>query len=186
MAGAKPTKRALPSEDAALVILPTTTVAVVHSSGDPNDAGPGVMKALYGAAYGLKFALKKRGIEVRLDYPRARWDFHAGADPGGDHMAAGLDGDWALPVPDGTTTADLPQKSEEYPVSVQRWEYGQCAWILHLGPYSDEPATVERLAAFIDSSGLEIAGRHEEWYLSQPSAKVMKTAILYPVRPKTA
>lgn len=184
MADAKTSKRPLPTVDPALVTLPTVTVATVHSSGDPNQVGPGVMKALYGAAYGLKFALKKRGVELRLDYPRARWDFRASADAGGVPMPGGLDGDWALPVPDGTATGDLPQKSEEYPVSVQRWEYGECAWILHLGPYADEPATVERLAAFIDASGLEIAGRHEEWYLSQPSAKVMKTAILYPVRPK--
>jgi hypothetical protein len=54
---------------------------------------------------------------------------------------------------------------------------------MHFGPFADEPPTVERLLAFVGESGLKIRGRHEEWYLSRPGAKAMKTVILYPVEP---
>ena len=39
---------------------------------------------------------------------------------------------------------------------------------------------------FIAASGYEIAGPHEEEYLTQPDAKQMKTIIRYPVRPVSA
>jgi hypothetical protein len=171
----------LPTVEPGLVTLPALTVAVVRSSGDPGEAAQHVMKALYGAAYGLKFALKKRGVEMRMQWPRARWNWTPGADPSG-----GMQGEWALPVPDGTLTADLPQKEEGWPVEVRRWEYGECAWVMHLGAYDAEKPTIARLAEFIDASGLEICGTHEEWYLSQPSAKVPKTVILYQVCPRRA
>lgn len=171
----------LPTAEPSLIALPVVTVAAVHSSGDPSAAGERVMKALYGAAYGLKFALKKRGVEMTMQWPRARWTFAPGAI-----VSANLEGDWALPVPDGTVTADLPQKVEGYPVEVRRWEYGECAWIMHFGGYDAEEPTIARLAAFISEAGMEIAGAHEEWYLSQPSAKVPKTVILYPVRARPA
>jgi hypothetical protein len=177
MAGTTGAKKPLPTSEPGLVTLPDLTVAVVHSTGDPGEAAEYVMKALYGAAYGLKFALKKRGVEMKLEWPRARWAWTPGAPPSGP-----LEGDWALPVPDGTVTEDLAQKVEDWPVAVRRWEYGECVWIMHAGAYDAEEPTVAKLVAFVDESGLEICGVHEEWYLSQPSAKVPKTVILYPVR----
>ena len=80
-----------------------------------------------------------------------------------------------MPVPEGTVEADLPQKSDA-------WHYGKCARIMHLGPYDTEQPTIARLVEFIGQTGYEIAGMHEEWYLSQPSAKVPKTVILFPAR----
>lgn len=168
-----------PKTDPYFITLPDVTVATVHSSGAPSDAAPEVIKALYGAVYGLKSALKKQGIEMKPGTVRARWDLTSVQEPAGQ-----LEGDWAVPVPDGTVEADLPQKSDAYHVSVARWTYGECARILHLGAYDAEEPTVAKLVSFIDEGGYEIAGMHEEWYLSRPSAKVPKTVILYPVRKK--
>ena len=161
-------------------MLPDVTVAVVHTSGDPSGLGPEVMKALYGAVYGLKFALKKRGVEMKLDMPRARWELTPGQPE-----TPPLEGHWALPVPEGTEADDLVSKVPGVEIGVERWTYGECAWILHLGGYDEELPTIERLAAFIDEAGYVVSGMHEEWYMSGPSAKVPKTVILYPVRPKT-
>jgi len=167
-----------PKTDPYLLTLPDITVATVHTSGDPSGVAPEVMKALFGAAYGLKAALKKQGVEMKIGAPRARWDWAPGQEGGP------LQGDWAVPVPDGTVEEDLPQKSPAYHVSIARWTYGECARILHLGSYDSEEPTIERLASFIDGSGYEIAGMLEEWYLSQPSTKVPKTVLLFPVRKK--
>jgi hypothetical protein len=160
-----------------LVTLPDETMAVVHTSGDPNELGPEIMKALYGAAFALKSDLKKRGVEMKIEAPRARWTFA----PGKEDVGA-LEGWWGLPVPHGTRESDLVQKSESHHVSVEHWTYGTCARILHCGGYDEERPTIERLHSFIAESGQELAGVHEEWYFSSPSSKVPRTLILYPVR----
>jgi len=69
-------------------------------------------------------------------------------------------------------------------VKIETWEYGTVAQILHLGPYDQEYPTVERLHKFIADSGYELAGPHEEEYLTSPDAKVQKTIIRYPIRKK--
>jgi hypothetical protein len=171
-------KQSLPGSDPSLVTLPDVTVAYIHTTDDPSEVGPEAMKALYGAAYGLKFALKKQGKEMQLGAPRARFNWSPGNDPGST-----LIGDWAIVVPDDTREEDIPQKSERFPVRLARWSYGECAWIMHAGPYDAETPTIDRLAAFVDEQGRVITGTHEEWYLSPPSAKVPKTVILYPVGP---
>ncbi len=79
---------------------------------------------------------------------------------------------------------EVPQKAPDIPVRLERWEYGTVAQILHLGPYSEEGPTIERLCRFIKDSGYEIAGPHEEEYLTSPRAKVRKTMIRYQVSKK--
>ena len=163
--------------DPKIVQMPSRTMAVVHTTGDPNEMGERVFKALYGAAYTLKFDLKKRGAEFRMEPPRARW--FAG-ESWKDLPRERWEAAWALPIPEGTT--EVPQKVPEPPVVVETWEYGTVAQILHLGAYAEEEPTIERLHAFIAEQGYEIAGPHEEEYLSSPGAKVPKTIIRYQVR----
>ncbi|MDP6781978.1 MAG: GyrI-like domain-containing protein, partial [Dehalococcoidia bacterium] len=79
-------------------------------------------------------------------------------------------------------TASLPQKVPDVPVNIEAWEYGTVAEILHLGPYDQEQPNIERLHRFIQESGYEIAGMHEEEYVTCPNAKVPKTLVRYPVR----
>jgi hypothetical protein len=169
------TKRA--STEPEIVDLPARTMAVVRTVGDPTELGARVFKALYGSAYRLKVALKKQGVEYRIEPPRARW--FAGENwrevPREKWEAA-----WALPVPDGTTS--IPQKEPDPPVVVETWEYGTVAQVLHLGDYATEEPTIERLHGFIAEQGYEIAGPHEEEYVSRPGAKQQKTVIRYHVR----
>ena len=151
------------------------TVAVVVSKGDPNVVGDQALPALYGAVYTLKFQFKKSGKgDFKVGGLRARWpDAHLLPK---DQWT----GIWALPIPEGTT--ELPKKVPEPEVRIEVWEYGTVAEILHFGPYSEEGPTVERLHKFIEESGYEIAGVHEEEYLTRPTAKVPKTIIRYPIR----
>ncbi len=171
-----PPRKAPAGQAPRLLQMPAQTMAVVTTRGDPNAAAEKAMPALYGSVYTLKFALKKQGREFKLSPPRARWpDAHL--KPKGEWT-----GHWGLPVPDGTSS--LPQKSPETQVRLETWEYGTVAQVLHVGPYSEEMPTVQRLHAFIQESGYEIAGAHEEEYLTSPNAKVQKTLIRYPVRKK--
>jgi DNA-binding PadR family transcriptional regulator len=161
-----------------LADMPAQTMAVVHTVGDPTVVGQKVFPALYGAAYALKFALKKQGVEYKVGPPCARW--FGGPDwaslPRDTWEAA-----WGIPIPEGTT--ELAQKDPDTPVTVETWEYGPVAQILHIGSYADETPTIQQLHDFIAEQGCEIAGPHEEEYQSRPEAKAPKTVVRYQVRP---
>jgi hypothetical protein len=162
-----------------IVDAPARTMAVARTQGDPTEVGARVFPALYGAVYGLKFALKKDGVEYKMEAPRARW-FN-----GPDWKAVPRDqwrAEWAIPVPDGTT--ELVQKDPTMPVTVETWEYGTVAQILHVGTYAEEEPTIVQLQGFIAEQGYEIAGPHEEEYLSRPGVKEPKTIVRYQVRKK--
>ncbi len=164
-----------------IVSMPSQRVAVVHTTGDPNLVGQQALQALYGSVYALKFGRKKHGgTDFKVGALRARW---AGAVlDGAGHLEGAKElwqGDWALPIPDDVQT--LPQKDGALAVQPATWDYGEVAQILHLGPYADEPRTVERLHRFIEQQGYEIVGEHEEEYLTRPDVKEPKTIIRYRV-----
>lgn len=162
--------------DPKIVKKPKQKMAVVISHGDPNVVGAQVFPALFGAVFKHKFALKKAGKETfKVNPPRARW-------PDLPHTPKDQwTGIWGIPIP--ASTRSLPQPDPEVPVKIETWDYGKAvAEILHIGPYSEEGPAIQRLHDFIEASGYEIAGAHEEEYLTTPKAKVMKTIIRYPVK----
>lgn len=70
-----------------------------------------------------------------------------------------------------------------------RWEEGLCAHVLHIGPYDDEPATINRLSAFAEKEGYTAdfseQRRHHEIYLGDPrrvAPEKLKTVIRHPVK----
>jgi hypothetical protein len=157
--------------------MPLQKMAVVYGKGGPDKVFSEVLPALYGSVYTLKFDLKKKGLptfkvsSLRARYPDAHlvpkeeWTIIIG-----------------LPIPEDT--ASIPQKVPNIEVKIETWDYSTVAQILHLGTYDQEYATVERLHKFVEENGYEIAGVHEEEYLTSPDAKVIKTIIRYPVRKK--
>jgi hypothetical protein len=169
-------RKATSSQEPQIVEMPSQKMAVVYSKGDPNEVGPQVAPALYGSVYKLKFDLKKKGIDFKVGVLRARWpDAHIVPK---DQWT----GIWGLPVPNDVTL--LPQKVSGIDVKIEVWQYGTVAQILHLGPFSTEMPAVQRLHDFIAENGYEIAGAHEEEYLTTPKAKVQQTLIRYPIRKK--
>lgn len=151
-------------------------MAVVRTFGDPNEVGSQAIPALYGSVFSVKFARKRAGTlpDFKVGPLRARWPDFADAPKQRWH------GLWGLPLPDDVV--ELPQKQPGTEVEVETWSYGTVAEVIHTGPYSAEPPTIEALRGFIRENGYEIAGAHEEEYLTRPNAKVQKTIIRYPVR----
>ena len=170
MAQRKPSKT-----EPQILEMPAQKMAVVYGKGAPDKVFPEFMPALYGSVYTLKFDLKKKGLPTfKVSGLRARYpDAHLGPKDEWTHIIG-------LPIPEDTTS--LPQKVPGIEVKIEAWEYGTVAQILHLGAYDQEQPTVDRLHRFIEDSGYEIAGTHEEEYLTSPDAKVVKTIIRYPVK----
>ena len=161
--------------DPQILEMPSQKMAVVTGKGTPEKAFTELMPALYGSAYTLRFDRKKKGLPVfKVSGLRARYpDAHLVPMDEWTHIIA-------LPIPEDTTS--LPQKVSGIEVKIETWEYGTVAQILHLGAYDQEQPTVERLHKFVEESGYQIAGVHEEEYLTTPDAKVPETIIRYQVR----
>lgn len=163
-----------------LLRLGKRKVAVVETKGEPGVVGPKALPSLFRTVYTMKFALKRaaRG-DFRVGPLLARWPDGAG------QPKTSWTGLWALPVP--PRTRSLPDLETEYPVRLETWDYaGRVAEVLHVGPWSEEAGSIQKLHDFVARSGYEICGPHEEEYLTTPKAKVQKTLIRYPVRKRAA
>jgi hypothetical protein len=159
-------------------IKPDQNMLVIESKGDPNQAGA-VMKNLFKSF----FALKKQHKNIQPAAPRARWlaDFNQSKE-----QWIGL---WALPLPDDVT--DLTALKEvPAGLKIEVWQYGAVAEILHIGPYSTESPTIQKLMDYITAQGYTIIGPHEEEYLKDPgmfgkgNPEKYKTIIRYQVAKK--
>ncbi len=171
------TQRTSPKREPQILEMAPQKMAVVYAKGAPDKVFPEVTPALYSSVYTLKFDLKKKELPTfKVSGLRARYpDAHLVTRDEWTHIVG-------LPIPADTTS--LPQKVTGIEVRIETWEYGTVVQILHLGRYDEEYATVESLHRFIEESGYQIAGMHEEEYLTRPHAKVPKTIIRYPVRKK--
>ncbi|MDP6126691.1 MAG: GyrI-like domain-containing protein [Dehalococcoidales bacterium] len=163
--------------DPQILEMPAHKMAVVTGKGTPEKVFTELMPALYGSAYTLKFDLKKRGLpDFKVSGLRARYP---------DVVTTPKE-EWTLiiglPVPGDTES--IPQKVAEVEVKLEAWGYGTVAQILHIGTYAEEETSIERLHQFIEENGYQIAGHHEEEYLTRPNAKVVKTVIRYPIKKK--
>jgi hypothetical protein len=168
------TPRKSPAEPQ-IVEMPPLKMAVVSGKGAPDKVFPRLMPALYGAVYNLRFDRKKKGLPVfKVSGLRARYPDAPLVPKEEWAMVVGL------PIPEDTTS--LLQKDPEVAVRIENWQYGTVAQILHIGAYSEETANIERLLQFIKDNGYEVAGPHEEEYVTRPDAQEQKTIIRYQVR----
>ena len=69
------------------------------------------------------------------------------------------------------------------------YDEGLCVQCLHIGPYDDEPTTVERMHRYMEKQGytLDISDQrlHHEIYLSDArkvAPEKLKTVIRHPIR----
>ncbi|OGF65834.1 MAG: hypothetical protein A2Y62_19170 [Candidatus Fischerbacteria bacterium RBG_13_37_8] len=143
--------------------MPNQKMIVIELKGDPNVVAKDVFKKLYKTYYKLKIK------DWKMVAPRARW-----TDIG--LSKENWIGYYGIPVPDSVTQLPPDVNKEGPEVKLETWNYGEIAEILHIGPYSEETETVNKLGAFIEEKEYRITGMHEEEYLKGPG--------LWPVNPK--
>ena len=177
-----------------LLSLPPLTVLAIEGEGAPeSESFQQAVQAMYTCAYTLKFNAKKA---LGVDYPvmplEGLWRNAAGGDFQVEQREAW---GWTLliVVPDLVTEELIESQRERCVqkapaaarVSVRRFAEGQAVQILHVGPFSTEPATIERMHEFIRERGLAFNGDHHEIYLSDPrraAPEKWRTILRQPVR----
>jgi hypothetical protein len=157
------------------------------------------MAAMYGVGYGLKFMSKLRRddpIDFTVMAVEGLWSTESGNK---------FDFDWREPSfytllmmqPDHLTTemfeqavadtrAKRPNSALDH-IRLERWHEGLSVQIMHIGPYADEPATLDKLDAFAEEHGYEFHGRHHEIYIGDPTRskpETLKTVLRHPVKPR--
>lgn len=160
------------------VEVPALRFLMVDGEGDPNSspAYAQAVEALFSVAYTAKFMVKK-GPQA-LDYAVMPLEGLWWADDMGAFVANDrAQWKWTMMimqpsfVADETIRAaiDTVRKKKPLPgldgLRLEAFSEGLCAQVLHIGPFTDEGPTIERLHAFIGAtSGLR--GKHHEIYLS--------------------
>ena len=179
------------------VDVPTLNFLMVDGEGDPNTAQAysEAVEALFTLSYTLKFLIKKSALgidSVVMPLEGLWW---------ADDMSAFTTADksnwkWTMLLmqPDFITsedvanaTADVRKKKNLAGLSRVRFEAfteGKCTQALHIGPFSEEGPTIERVHDFIDCSASQRTGKHHEIYLSdirKADPKKWKTIIRQPM-----
>jgi hypothetical protein len=78
---------------------------------------------------------------------------------------------------------NLPALSK---IRFEAFSEGPSAQIMHIGPFSAEGPTIEKIRNFIKKQGYNLSGKHHEIYLSDPrksAPEKMKTVLRQPMSP---
>ncbi len=185
-------------KEVAVVDVPEMNFLMVDGAGNPNTAQEykDAVEALYSVSYALKFMIKKG--ETAIDYGVMPLEGLWWADDMTQFSVENKDiWKWTSMIMQlKHATEDLFNKAIEQvkkkkslpalpKMRLESFHEGLAAQIMHLGPYSAEGPTVERLHNFIRDNGYELSGKHHEIYLTDPQRSApekMKTVIRQPVR----
>jgi hypothetical protein len=164
---------------------------VVHK-GDFTQA----MEAMYGISYTLKFTSKLRK-ENPIDYTvmalEALWwvannDFEFGKPDDWLFTAMMMQPEHITQEMFEQASTQLEKKRPNPAIKKLRFENfreGLSIQVMHLGPYSAEPATIERMKEFMKENGYVRNGKHHEIYLGDPrraDPAKLKTVLRQPIR----
>jgi hypothetical protein len=186
------------AREVAQVEVPAMSFLTLDGEGDPNgsQAYADAVEALFALSYAIKFAVKQgaQGFDYGVMPLEGLW--------WSDDMASFTTGDrsrwrWTMMImqPD-VVTRDLVARitpavavKKELPalarVSLETYEEGLAAQVLHVGPFTVEGPTIERVHRFIEESGHRPFGKHHEIYLSdirRADPSRWKTVIRQPMR----
>jgi hypothetical protein len=192
-----------PPEKPVLVDVPPMRFLMIEGEGDPNGSPDfqNAVSALYSMAYTLKM-LPKKGAA-----PQGYFEYSVAPLEGlwwlsdGTFSFKGRD-NWLwtamIRQPDFVTAElvleQLPGLMRKKPnPALERMRFetfaeGLCVQIMHIGPYSEEPANIARMEEFMRENGfvsrIGSGGKHHEIYLADPrkiKPEKMKTVVRHPV-----
>lgn len=155
------------------------------------------IEALYSLSYTIKFACKRGPLQI--DYGVMPLEGLWWADDMNDFSSGNKQNwKWSLMImqPDFITEDIIAQaktklKNKKNPKGVdsvrfEKMHEGKCVQIMHIGPFSEEAATIAKLHAFIGSAGHKLSGKHREIYLSdmrRTAPEKLRTIIRQPFLP---
>ncbi len=181
-----------------IVNVPKMNFLMIDGKGDPNTSQEfqDAVEALFGLSYTVKFMVKKG--DMAIDYAvmplEGLWWID---DMSKFSVEDKSDWKWTLMMmqPEFVTPDLIENGIEELrrkkdPVALPKirfefFEEGKSAQVMHIGPFSEEGPTVEKVHQFIAENGFERRGKHHEIYLSdirRGNPANWKTVIRQPMK----
>lgn len=159
-----------------------------------------IISALYGLSFTLKFTSKLRE-ENPIDYTvmalEGLWWTDDPNIPFSVNREVTMYFRAMMMQPDHITAGMFEQAKEELrekkdppmldEVRFEPFHEGLSMQIMHVGPYSEEPATIEKMEAFAEGNDYVTHGRHHEIYLGDPrrsKPENLKTILRQPIKKK--
>jgi hypothetical protein len=167
------------AKDVGIVNVPQMNFLMIDGKGDPNTSQTfqDAVESLYALSYAIKFMVKKG--ELAVDYGvlplEGLW---WAADMSKFSVESKGDWQWTLMImqPEFITgelvaeaTEQVRNKKNPVALSSLRFESfteGKAAQIMHIGPFSEEGPTIQKVHAFIKDNGGQLRAKHHEIYLS--------------------
>ncbi len=179
-----------------LIDVPSGNFLTFHGRGAPGgEAYQEALQALYASAYTIKFKCKAvdRDFKVMTLEGLWWWDDRtaftlADAPPRETWNWISM-----IRMPDYVSDelfAELKPEIKEKrgdivnKVKFEEFYEGLSAQIMHIGPFSEEQPTVDKLHSFIEEQGYKLRGHHHEIYMSDPrrsKPENLKTIIRHPI-----
>lgn len=195
----------LPPKTPGIITIPEINYLSVQGKGDPNEPD-GEYKAAIGMLYAIAFTIKmsdrgdhkmdgyfsyvvppleglwKQAGSDTIDYARKE-EFEWRAMIRLPEFVTREEFDWAV------SEATNKKQSDFSKVTYFTYQEGLCVQCMHIGNYDDEPATIQKMKAFLAEQGytedLSEKRLHHEIYLSDPrrtAKERLRTVIRQPVR----
>lgn len=190
-----------------IITIPKMNYLAVRGTGDPNQEDSAYKESielLYGVAYTLKMSHKTDyKIEGFFDYVvpplEGFWwqEDREGVDYGHKEQFSFIsvirlpdfvskdNVDWAI------SQASKKKKRDFSRVEFFTYDEGLCVQCMHVGPYNDEPKTVEAMHQFMEEEGyvldITLERMHHEIYLGdvrKTAAEKLKTVLRHPIKKK--
>ena len=181
-----------------IVEVPYMNFIMIDGEGDPNTspAFQNAVEALFAISYALKFMIKKGTEEV--DYGVMPLEGVWWAEDMSEFSLENKDNwKWTLMImqPEYVTEKLFNESIKQVKkkknlaalpkVRFESFSEGKAAQIMHIGPFSEEESTIEKVHNFIKENGFKLTGKHHEIYLSdirKAAPENWKTIIRQPIK----
>jgi hypothetical protein len=187
------------SKEVTVVDVPEMQFLMIDGMGSPGDSKEyqDALSALYPVAFKIKFLSKAKGKDYVVPPLEGLWwadnmdDFTEGNRDKWKWTMMIMLPEWINETMINETLKITKKKKPELTnlllkLRVDKYKEGKAAQIMHIGPYSEEGPTVQKVHDFIQKEGGKFEGhnnKHHEIYLSDPrkaNPATMKTVIRQP------
>lgn len=200
----------MPTTKPMIIDVPNMQFILVDGKGNPNTSQEykDAMEILYGLSWQVKMSkMSGNQPEGYFEYVilplEGLWRFEGNEGFDGQYITDKNKFFWTSMIrqPEFVTSEvfekakeTLRKKNPHLNLALARletFEEGKCAQVMHIGSYDDEPATIEKLEAFILENGyrndISDVRHHHEIYLGDPRKTALekrKTVIRHPIAEK--